>query len=244
MKLFIITGTSSGIGKSLAELSLSQGDEVLGLCRSSVINNDLYTHFYINLNDVQSIENFFFPTRIEKYSGIYLINNAGTIGEVLPLFNKSSQAIQNEYNLNILAPAILCSKFISTYRSFLDIDLKIINISSGAATSNIDGWSTYNSSKAALNQLSLTIQEELNLRGLPIRCYSIAPGVVDTPMQEKIRESNIESFSKINDFKALFLNGDLVDCSVCSLYLMKILLGEYVPNEVVFSLKTLYGRLS
>lgn len=240
MDLFIISGSSSGIGKSLAEKALDLGNKVVGISRTSSIQHFNYTHVFCDFKNIEDVSGFLFPSDVKHFSSIYLINNAGTLGEIVPLFEKSTLNIQDEYFVNLIIPTLLCSKFISSYKHLSHIDLKIINISSGAAKSNIDGWSTYNASKAALNQLSMTIQEELDVHSLPIKCYSIAPGVVDTPMQERIREAKEEKFSKINNFKDLYYSGSLVDSNVCSDYLIGVLKDKYTINEVVYSLRDLY----
>ena len=43
-----------------------------------------------------------------------LVNNAATIGEIVPLDKKSEIGIIDEYNLNIIAPTIFCKKFIQS----------------------------------------------------------------------------------------------------------------------------------
>jgi benzil reductase ((S)-benzoin forming) len=85
----------------------------------------------------------------------------------------------------------------------------VINISSGAANSAIDGWSGYSSSKAALNQLSLVAEEESKLKGLGIKYYALSPGIIDTNMQKDIRSSSPENFSNRDKFLSYKKNGDL-----------------------------------
>ena len=240
MKLFIITGSSSGIGKSLASLALSLGYHVLGVSRNSTIVHDFYTHIHCDLSNHNETSSLNFPSSVNQYDAIYLINNAGTVGEIIPLSLKSNDAILNEYQVNIISPTVLSKKFIEAYKSLLNKDLKIINISSGAAKSNIDGWSTYNASKAAINQLTITLQNEMDIYKYPIKCFAIAPGVVNTNMQEIIRRTELKNFSKSDYFKGLYLNNDLVEPDVCSEYLMDVLLNTIKPNSIVFTLKDYY----
>lgn len=68
----------------------------------------------------------------------------------------------------------------------------IIFTSSGAATSATSGWSFYGSSKAALNHFAMSIaHEEPDITSLAIR-----PGMVDTQMQEELRNEHIEILRK------------------------------------------------
>ena len=81
--------------------------------------------------------------------------------------------------------------------------MDIINISSGAAFSPIEGLGPYCISKAGLEMLSKTLNLENEQKG--IRSITIGPGVVDTGMQTTLRSSNPDKFRAHNlfsDFKA------------------------------------------
>lgn len=240
MKLFIITGSSSGIGESLASLALSLGYYVLGVSRTSSITHDFYKHIYCDFSNLKEVSDLEFPVFETDFDAVFLVNNAGTVGNISPLFLKSNQDVISEYSVNVISPTILSKKFVESFGSLVNKDLKILNISSGAASSNIDGWSTYNASKSAINQLTITLQNEMDIHKYPIKCYAVAPGVVNTNMQTKIRTASPDKFSKITFFNDLYLNNDLIDSEVCSGYLMAVLLNELIPNSITFSLKDYY----
>lgn len=65
----------------------------------------------------------------------------------------------------------------------------IVTISSGAAVSDISGWSAYCTSKAALDRFATVLDAELRDRG--VRSYSFAPGTIDTGMQRAIRQTGV-----------------------------------------------------
>ena len=71
----------------------------------------------------------------------------------------------------------------------------IVNLSSGAAASAMEGWSAYCASKAALAMMTRVAQLEYGQRGALI--YGFRPGVVDTGMQVSIRASGINPVSQI-----------------------------------------------
>lgn len=71
----------------------------------------------------------------------------------------------------------------------------IVNISSGAAHRPQEGWSAYCAGKAGLAMLTKAVHHEYGAEG--IRCFGIAPGVVDTGMQGEIRASGINPVSQL-----------------------------------------------
>lgn len=72
----------------------------------------------------------------------------------------------------------------------------IINISSGAATSALEGWSHYCATKAALLSLTRTAHKELSGKG--VRVIGLSPGTVATDMQRVIQSSGINPVSKLS----------------------------------------------
>src|SRR5690606_20395126 len=71
----------------------------------------------------------------------------------------------------------------------------IVNISSGAAHSPLEGWSAYCASKAALAMLTRSVHLELADAG--VFAYGFQPGVVDTGMQATIRASGVNEVSRL-----------------------------------------------
>ena len=72
----------------------------------------------------------------------------------------------------------------------------IVNVSSGAATGVLEGWSHYCSSKAAA--LSLTRMADLEYRDQGIRVVGLSPGTVATDMQVVIKASGINPVSQLD----------------------------------------------
>jgi benzil reductase ((S)-benzoin forming) len=98
---------------------------------------------------------------------------------------------------------------LKSMQSAKDVKRVVVNISSGAATKPIDGWSGYSASKAALNMLSLSAQAEAELDQTGIRFFAVAPGVVDTDMQQQIRTASQVDFSLLPKFIDLKKNNEL-----------------------------------
>ena len=152
----LITGTGGGIGKALAKLLLKENFKVFGYSRNNQIKHQHFTFIKIDLSNLEKVKKITFPKN-ESHSSIILINNAATIGEIVPLNKKSETEIVHECNLNIITPTIFCKKFINSYTT---IDKLIINIGSGAANNAIASWSTYCATKSGLDMLTEVIAEE------------------------------------------------------------------------------------
>lgn len=72
----------------------------------------------------------------------------------------------------------------------------IVNLSSGAANSVLEGWSHYCATKAAAKRLTECAHEEA--AGLGIRVVGLSPGTVATDMMAKIKESGVNRVSRLD----------------------------------------------
>ena len=88
--------------------------------------------------------------------------------------------------------------------------LNIVNISSGAARSAYEGWGEYCSTKAALKMASqiygLEEKDDANKTMLLLE-----PGVINTPMQNQVRQSDKSEFPMLDKFINLHKDGNLVE---------------------------------
>ena len=200
-KVALITGTGKGIGKAIAKLLLAEGYFVFGYSRSNSIGHSHFTFTKIDLSNLEEIQKLQLPTI--DLANMLLINNAATIGKILPIHLKKEAAIIKEYSLNIISPTLLCNKFINTYSEAEKI---ILNIGSGAANKPIPSWNTYCASKSALDMLTKVILEENHKK---LNIFSIHPGIVDTNMQETIRSSNPKYFPLLSKFTDHHNNNEL-----------------------------------
>jgi benzil reductase ((S)-benzoin forming) len=138
--------------------------------------------------------------------------------------------------VNTIAPMILCQEFLR--QTALEKKLTIINISSGAANRPIPSWAAYCSSKIAMDRFSETIYLEEQEKGRNINVFSVAPGVIDTSMQKKIRASNKVDFSSVDNFRSLHENGELTSPNDAVNKLVK-LIQKKESNPVICNLNDL-----
>lgn len=200
-KVAFITGSSTGIGKAISDLLLSKNYRVFGYSRTNTIQHPKFIFTKIDLSNVEETQKILFP-KIDS-NEVLLINNAASIGEILPLNLQKETDIIKDYNLNIITPTILCSKFINSFNSKQKI---LLNISSGAANSSIACWATYCATKSALDRLTNVLVEENHCK---LKTFSVHPGVVNTKMQERIRSSDPNVFPLLHKFTSYYSNNEL-----------------------------------
>ncbi len=231
---WFITGTSSGLGNSIANTLLHSGENhVTGYSRKNTIAHPAFEHFTADLSDTDVANKIQF-TAGEDPSLIVLINNAGSLGEIGYAGKLDPHIIAETYNLNCVTPHILSNTFIRNFQS-LRCRKIIINISSGAATTAYDGWNIYCATKAALEMMSrcLAAEQQQMQEAERIKVFSIAPGVMDTEMQHRIRATDPQGFSRRQKFVDLKNNDQLYNPQQVAERLIEIAKGIYPDSETI-----------
>ncbi|SDM12924.1 benzil reductase ((S)-benzoin forming) [Catalinimonas alkaloidigena] len=239
MNYYFITGTSSGLGKALAEALLEDANNtVIGVSRRQTIDHDRYAHVTLdlgNLSEVQAeLPGLFF--RVKDAERLVLINNAGTLGQVGYVGSLDNAALMQAFHVNITSVALLTNEFIRRY-GHVDAPKTVINISSGAGQKPTDGWSAYCATKAALDMFSRVIDEEVQRSRMNLRIFSVAPGIVDTEMQSELRDTAPEGFSRHAQFVAYKSEGQLVSPEAVAQKYLYLLAHEDQFEDVVLSVR-------
>jgi benzil reductase ((S)-benzoin forming) len=211
-KLAIVTGTSRGLGEAIAQHLLARGWVVFGFARTgSSLNEPNYYHVPMDLTDLEAVEDYFEGEFLkiiprQTWRKVALINNAGQLGPVASVEKLALRDLQAAYQLNSILPTWLMG---FCRRHWRDVPLTVVNISSGAAVKPYAGWVAYCSTKAALRMAGQVLAEDVN-DPAQVRVLSYAPGVVDTAMQEQVRQSDPDVFAQRDRFVKLFENGELI----------------------------------
>ena len=143
MKLIVITGVSRGLGKSLLDNLLEIQDVfVLGISRSSLPTNytehKRFDFLKMDLNDVDHLTAHLSGMKKEQISNlktVTFINNAGIISPIGQIENMKDEDIKTNVNVNFTAPLLIINYLKKKWSN-----VKVVNISSGAANRPIDGW--------------------------------------------------------------------------------------------------------
>lgn len=152
----LITGTSRGIGKAIAELFLKKGHEVFGIDREEAsIEDKSYTHYLVDIRDYD---------RLPDIEGVnILINNAGTQnGDDIDINLKALIHITEKYGVQ------------KNIRS-------ILNIGSASAHTGSE-FPEYCASKGGV--MAYTKNVAMRVAEYGATCNSLDPGGVLTPLNE------------------------------------------------------------
>ena len=152
----LITGTSQGIGKAIAELFLQKGHTVIGIDRQekSIVSLN-YTHYKCDVRD---------KNNLPPIAGVdILINNAGT---------------QNEDDIDINLKALI---YITEKYGVQSNIKSILNIGSASAHTGAE-FPEYCASKGGV--LAYTKNVAMRVAQFGATCNSLDPGGVLTPLNE------------------------------------------------------------
>jgi benzil reductase ((S)-benzoin forming) len=257
MNYYIITGASRGIGAALTRKLIVPGNTLFAVART--LNEDLVDlaaslnvplfYFEADLSVCEEAESFihnvFSKIHLAQFDRIALINNAGMLEPVSPIKTIDFALAEKHLHLNLLAPMILSSVFL-TETAGHDIPKVILNISSGASYNAYSGWSVYCSSKAGLDMFTQVAGLEQVTEPDAVKVFALAPGIIETGMQELIRTTDQNLFPERDKFIRLYEEGKLSNPDdIAHIILSTIFNFDIVSGSVVTidQLKAIMSKL-
>jgi NAD(P)-dependent dehydrogenase (short-subunit alcohol dehydrogenase family) len=189
-KLCIVTGAARGIGHAVAARFREEGarvvmtdvDEAAGIPVAEALGADFL------LLDVREEEHWAELERLHPACDV-LVNNAGVTGfEGAPVPHDPEHASLEEWQAlhrtNLDGTFLGCRYAIRAMKA--KGDGSIINISSRSGLVGIPGAAAYASSKAAIRNHSKSVALYCAQQGWRIRCNSVHPAAILTPMWEAL----------------------------------------------------------
>ena len=197
MKNILITGSSRGIGRAIAE-KFAHGNKLIltgrnkeKLLETADLVKEKGGEVVVVEADLSTPQNVLsFIEKLDISTLDLLINNAG-LAIVKPIDELTIEDWQITFDVNVTAPFLLMQKL---YKK-MPKGSSIVNIASVASFNGFPNWSSYCMSKHALAGFTKSIREEFREHG--IRLININPGAVATDIWETVPgEQNLGAMMK------------------------------------------------
>ena len=205
-RVIIITGTRKGIGRYLAEQYLAEGDKVYGCSRRNTdLEHPKYSHTNLDVSSEEDVMAFVRNVYKENKHIDVLINNAGCAAMNHFLLTPYTTA-QRVFNTNFMGTFLMCRE-VAKYMVKAKTG-RIVNYSTVAVALNLHGELVYSASKAAIEQLTRVLADEIGESGITVN--AVGPTPIDTDLIKNVPEEKLQDllshqcikrFGKFEDVK-------------------------------------------
>jgi NAD(P)-dependent dehydrogenase (short-subunit alcohol dehydrogenase family) len=189
-KIAVVTGVTSGIGAALVTRLLARGATVVGIARDAAKLQPLGDSFVPFIADLAEADRSrMFAEIAERFPRVdVLVNNAAECVYASPI-ELSPDKMRRLVEINLLAPIEL----VRVLAPRMQRGAHVVNVSSVTARHLPNPrFAAYGLTKAAIDATTEAIRLELDPKG--VRVTSIVPGLVDTPIYDKV-----EGFARTRD---------------------------------------------
>ena len=214
--LYLLTGSSRGMGLALAQQLLQPGNTVIGLARTP--NAELAapaggaleqwaTDLARPEQAAGQLRGWLAAQDPARFASATLINNAGVLPRLEPLSASNPADVQNALRVGLEAPMLLTAAFLGATEGWGALPRKVLNISSGLGRRAQASQSAYCAAKAGMDHFTRCVA--LDEAGKPhgAKVCSLAPGVIDTGMQAQLRGASPAAFPDAASFAHLKAEG-------------------------------------
>ncbi len=192
-KTILVTGASSGIGRQTAVTLSEVGAKVILTARREaelqktmeMLSGNGHAYYPYDICDLEGMDGFVKKIVEEKGHMQGLVFCAG-IAESRPCKMTTPEAMHHMMMTNFFSFYEMVRQFMK--KKYSDEGSKIVVVSSVASIRPGKGQSAYAASKAAIDASILVLAQELMIRRININ--SVRPGMVNSPMIEKLTEEN------------------------------------------------------
>ena len=228
-KVAIVTGAASGLGFAAAQKLMDEGAKVLLTdINEEVINsmperlsNYSETQFHTAVHDVANEESWIniIENAENQFGKINILVNSAGISLGADVVSTDFEIWKKVHQVNLDSVFLGCKYAVPIMSK--SGQGSIINLSSISGI--VAGWNTaaYNSSKAGVRLLSKSVALYCEKKGYDVRCNSVHPAFVDTPILDPLKLAFGEENAVAKLSRQIPLNkiGDTDDVSFAILYL-------------------------
>ncbi|MEX1183119.1 MAG: SDR family oxidoreductase [Gemmatimonadota bacterium] len=188
----LVTGAGRGIGAAVARAFAAEGASVFAVSRTDAELREVTdsirdaggraAHAAADVADAAAVERVMRACRAAFGEPDVLVNAAGVYGPIGRVWEIDTAAWWRAQEINLRGTLHTCAAVLP---HMIERGAgRIVNFSGGGATSPLPRFSAYAASKAAVVRLTETIAEEV--RAFGITANAIAPGAVDTRLQDEV----------------------------------------------------------
>ena len=240
LKIYIITGSSRGLGLAMAQQLMKPGNQLLCIARhanpqlevAAATAQTLVTQWALDLTNgevaAQRLSDWMDQHADQAVHTASLINNAAILPEIAPLSDTRQADITSVLRVGLEAPLLLTAAFLRSTANWKQsggaaTHQRIMNISSGLGRNAMASQTLYCAAKAGLDHFTRCLALEEAAKPEGARVCSISPGVIDTDMQSHLREASSGSFAAREQFVNLKTSGQLSSPAACAAKLLAYL---------------------
>ena len=204
-KVVLVTGSTKGLGKAIAELiAQEEGIPVVTGRREKEVHeimmelrekyqDERIQGYCVDFSELSSVDFIFDVIKKDLGSIDVLINNAG-IWPTAYVVDMKPEDFERTIRVNLEVPYLLCQKFVQE-KIAAQQKGKIVNIVSQAAFhGSTTGHAHYAASKAGIIGFTKSLAKEVASRNITVN--AVAPGFIDTQMTAVLKEDIKEEIAK------------------------------------------------
>ncbi|MFJ8749549.1 oxidoreductase [Streptomyces sp. NPDC102441] len=181
-KVWLVTGANSGFGRAVAEAAVAAGDTVIAAVRRTSALDDLVAAHpgqveavSLDITDGERIDEVAADV-LARYGRVdVLVNNAGRT-QVGAFEETTEQELRDLFDLHVFGPARLTRALLPSMRERRGGS--VVMMSSLGGQLSFAGFSAYSATKAALEQLSEGLADEM--RPFGVKVLIVEPGAFRT----------------------------------------------------------------
>ena len=200
-KIAFITGGASGLGEAMARRFVGEGAHVviadIDVAAGEALAADLGAAARFVRLDVSDEANWLAALGTCDRLDV-LVNNAGitTLGSIEEV---TLAQLMHEFNIDVVGVFLGCKHVIPLMREHGG---SVINMSSMTGVRAQGNLVAYNAAKAAVTHMTKSCALHFAEQGYPIRCNSVHPGAIHTPIIDKVLEQSADPQTLLASFVA------------------------------------------
>lgn len=188
-RVILVTGTSRGIGRGLAEHFLAAGDTVCGCSRAaSAIRHKRYTHFILDVSDETAVVAMVRAVVAQHGRIDALLNNAGIAAMNHALLTPAAVA-QQIFATNFHGTFLFCREVAKAMVRAKGG--RIVNFTTVATPLRLEGEALYAASKAAVESFTQVLARELGPTGVTVN--AVGPTPVPTDLIRNVPQAKMDA---------------------------------------------------